>query len=124
MATPGTANKPGTVGAGRTAYSTSKLAVIYFVHVLARNLPAGVQVFFFDPGLVPGTRLARDAGPVSRFLFRQVMPVMTLTPSARTRSVSGRDLATAATGPLEAESRQKPPSAGVRRFAVIQGRHE
>ena len=87
-----------------TAYSTSKLSLIYLVHGLARRLPAGIAVFSFNPGLVPGTGLVRDSGAVTRFLFRRVLPIMTLTPFARTRANSGADLAAAATGPLTAES--------------------
>lgn len=104
LATPGTADRPRGAVAGRTAYSTSKLAVIYLVHALARRLPPGIEVFSFNPGLVPGTGLVRDSGPASRFLFRWVMPVMTLTPYARTQEVSGADLAAAAGGAVHADS--------------------
>ncbi len=104
LATPGTADKPDGAVAGRTAYSTSKLAVIYLVHAFARQLPAGIEIFSFNPGLVPGTGLVRDSGAITRFMFRGLMPVMTLTPYARTRSKSGADLAAAAYGPIDAAS--------------------
>ncbi|MGW5723426.1 hypothetical protein ACWEVP_45175 [Amycolatopsis sp. NPDC003865] len=45
---------------GRRAYSTSKLAVVYLVHALARRLPDGVDVYTFKPGLVPGTGLVHE----------------------------------------------------------------
>lgn len=104
LATPGTADQPAGAVAGRTAYSTSKLAVIYLVHALARRLPPGIEVFSFNPGLVPGTGLVRDSGAISRFIFRTVMPIMTLTPYARTPKVSGADLAAAASGAIHADS--------------------
>lgn len=104
LATPGTADKADGAVAGRTAYSTSKLAVIYLVHAYARQLPAGIEIFSFNPGLVPGTGLVRDSGVITRFMFRGLMPAMTLTPYARTRSKSGADLAAAAYGPIDAAS--------------------
>jgi NAD(P)-dependent dehydrogenase (short-subunit alcohol dehydrogenase family) len=90
--------------AGRAAYSTSKLAVIYLVHALARRLPESVDVFSFNPGLVPGTGLARDAGSIQRFAFRWLMPALTITPFAHRPHVAGRRLADAAIGPLDAPS--------------------
>lgn len=104
LATPGSAARAGTATAGRTAYSTSKLAVVHLVHALAERLPAGVDVFSFNPGLVPGTGLARDSGALTRFVFARLMPVMTLTPLARTPARSGADLAAAAIAPLRAAS--------------------
>ncbi|MDQ6805871.1 MAG: SDR family NAD(P)-dependent oxidoreductase [Actinomycetota bacterium] len=104
LAAPGSAENASSAVAGRTAYSTSKLAVIYLTHALARQLPPGVETFAFNPGLVPGTGLVRDSGAISRFAFRRIMPVMTLTPYARSLKVSGADLAAAAIGPVAAES--------------------
>jgi NAD(P)-dependent dehydrogenase (short-subunit alcohol dehydrogenase family) len=104
LSTPGTAVKPDRAAAGRTAYSTSKLAVIYLVHALARRLPTGVEVFSFNPGFVPGTGLARDAGAITRFAAGRILPLMTLTPYARSLTVSGADLAAAAIGPVAAVS--------------------
>ncbi|WP_256991164.1 SDR family NAD(P)-dependent oxidoreductase [Rhodococcus sp. 06-235-1A] len=69
--------KPTSVRAGRTAYSTSKLAAIHLVHALARDLPAGVDVVSFNPGLVPGTGLARDGGRATRFAMARVLPLLT-----------------------------------------------
>jgi NAD(P)-dependent dehydrogenase (short-subunit alcohol dehydrogenase family) len=104
LATPGGAENAQTAAGGRTAYSTSKLAVIYLVHALARRLPPQIDAFSFNPGLVPGTGLVRDAGPLSRFAFRWLMPALTITPYARSLEVSGADLAAAAIGPAVGES--------------------
>lgn len=88
--------------AGRTAYSTSKLAAIYLVHEYARRLPAGLTITSFNPGFVPGTDLARDADAISRFAMRRVMPLLTLTPLATSPSRAGRFLADAVLGTASA----------------------
>ena len=56
------------------AYTTSKLANLYFSHELARRLPPGVSVNAFDPGLMPGTGLAREAAAPLRFVWNHVLP--------------------------------------------------
>lgn len=94
--------KPDTAGAGRTAYSTSKLAAIHLVHEYARRLPAGVDAVAYNPGFVPGTGLVRNADPVSRFAVRRILPVLTLTPFATSRSVAGRCLADVVLGTTQA----------------------
>jgi len=104
LATPGTAVDADGTTAGRTAYSTSKLALIYWVHALARRLPDDLHVYSFNPGLVPGTGLVRDSGAITRFLFTRVLPVLTLTPFARTAATSGHDLAAAVLGTALAPS--------------------
>lgn len=101
---PGTIAHPETPRAGGIAYSTSKLGVIYLVHELARRLPAGVTVYSFNPGLVPGTGLARDRGPIARFAWRTIMPALAITPIASRPSGAGANLATAAIGPTPGEN--------------------
>jgi NAD(P)-dependent dehydrogenase (short-subunit alcohol dehydrogenase family) len=90
-------DNPSTTAAGRTAYSTSKLAAIYHVHELARRLD-GVDVVSFNPGFVPGTGLARNADAVSRFMMRRIMPLMALTSMATTPRDAGRYLANVVLG--------------------------
>ncbi|WP_239160802.1 SDR family NAD(P)-dependent oxidoreductase [Virgisporangium ochraceum] len=104
LARPGTGPTAASATEGRRAYSTSKLGVIYLVHALARRLPAGVDAYAFNPGLVPGTDLARDAGPVTRGLFRALAPVLTLLPFAQRARDAGDQLAAAATGPRPGDS--------------------
>ncbi|MFD2795225.1 SDR family NAD(P)-dependent oxidoreductase [Promicromonospora vindobonensis] len=87
---------------GRCAYSTSKLGTIYLAHEYARRLPAGVGIVTFNPSLVPATGLARDAGPVSRFLMRRIFPVLNLTPLTNSASVAGQQLADVALGVVAA----------------------
>lgn len=84
---------PATATAGRTAYATSKLAVIHLVHEYARRLPAEVDVVAYNPAFVPGTGLARNAGPISRFAMRRVLPLLALTPFATRPEDAGRWLA-------------------------------
>jgi NAD(P)-dependent dehydrogenase (short-subunit alcohol dehydrogenase family) len=93
-----------TTADGRTAYSTSKLAVVYLAHALARRLPDGVDVYTFNPGYVPGTGLVRDAGPVVRFLSRTLLRTLTATPLALSPARAGALLADAAIGPRPGES--------------------
>ncbi len=69
-----------------------------------RRSYGGVEIFSFNPGLVPGTGLQRDAGAITRFAFNRIMPIMTLTPYARSMKVSGADLAAAAIGPAPGPS--------------------
>lgn len=89
---------------GRRAYSTSKLALVYLVHALARRLPDGVDVYTFNPGYVPGTGLVRDASPVTRLASRTVMRALAATPLALSADVAGGLLADAAVGPRPGES--------------------
>ncbi|WP_280419973.1 SDR family NAD(P)-dependent oxidoreductase [Nocardia carnea] len=98
LAAPGSFARPTTTAAGRTAYSTSKLAAIYLVHEYARRLPAGIDIVSYNPGFVPGTGLARNADPVSRFAMRYILPIMTITPLAVSRTTAGRRLADLALG--------------------------
>lgn len=93
LARPGAFARPDTAVAGRTAYSTSKLAAIHLVHEYARRLPAGIDAVAYNPGFVPGTGLARHADPFSRFAMRRILPMMTLTPFATSRDAAGRSLA-------------------------------
>ncbi|WP_433461731.1 SDR family NAD(P)-dependent oxidoreductase [Spirillospora sp. CA-128828] len=104
VARPSAFPRPATVAAGRTAYSTSKLAAIYLVHEWARRLPEGVDIVSYNPGLVPGTGLARAAGPVDRFLNRWVLPGLSVTPMAESASAAGRKLADAVLGRTTAPS--------------------
>ncbi|PPS90880.1 SDR family NAD(P)-dependent oxidoreductase [Streptomyces sp. MH60] len=104
LARPGAFPKPDTAAGGRTAYSTSKLAAIHLVHEYARRLPAGIDAVAYNPGFVPGTGLARNAGPVSRFAMRRILPLMTLTPFATGRGAAGRYLADVVLGTTRAPS--------------------
>ena len=67
---------------GRLAYVNSKLCNLWFTYELVRRLQhAGLSngtsqltVNGFDPGLVPGSGLARDYAPALRFVWNRVLP--------------------------------------------------
>lgn len=66
---------------GMRRYSTSKLANIYTTYELARRLaqeePAsGITVNTFDPGMLPGTGLARDHNAAIRMVWHTVLPLV------------------------------------------------
>lgn len=85
---------PGT--AGRRRYTTSKLCNVLTAYEFARRTPPGeVTVNAFDPGLMPGTGLARDYGAVARFAWRYLLPALTVVPglNIHTPAQSGAALA-------------------------------
>ncbi|MEV5837861.1 SDR family NAD(P)-dependent oxidoreductase [Nocardia sp. NPDC052112] len=90
---------------GRRRYSTSKLANLQTTYELARQFAArGITVNAFDPGLMPGTELARDAGSAAQLLWRTVARGLVLLPGVNTPRRSGEDLAWLVTDPLLAET--------------------
>ena len=82
---------------GRRAYTTSKLCNVMFAYELARRLKAagrdGIGVTAFDPGLMPGTGLARDYSPFMKFVWDFVLPVLRFIPGVNSVGKSGADLA-------------------------------
>src|SRR5205807_7305075 len=83
--------------AGRRAYTTSKLCNVMFAYELSRRLRAHgrgtITVNAFDPGLMPGTGLARDYGPAQRFIWNYALPALRFIPGVNSANRSGRDLA-------------------------------
>lgn len=69
---------PGTeVELGQDRYAASKLCCILYARGMAKRcLPAKANFYCFDPGLMPGTNLARERGAVQRFVFKNVMPLL------------------------------------------------
>ncbi|KAI8283755.1 hypothetical protein K4K60_002459 [Colletotrichum sp. SAR11_57] len=70
---------------GMQRYATSKLCNVLWSYALHRRF-ADIPdkqwtVVVFDPGMMPGTGLAREAGPVFKFFWRRVLP--TLVPLLR-----------------------------------------
>jgi NAD(P)-dependent dehydrogenase (short-subunit alcohol dehydrogenase family) len=81
---------------GRRRYTTSKLCNVLFAYELDRRLDRGgqgVMVTAFDPGLMPGSGLARDYPPLQRWAWRYVLPALRLLPGVRSTRTSGRYLA-------------------------------
>lgn len=87
---------------GRERYTTSKLCNVLYAYELDRRLgegAEGITVNAFNPGLMPGSGLARDYGAVQRFAWRFVMPLMRVLPGVRSTRQSGRHLAALAADP-------------------------
>jgi NAD(P)-dependent dehydrogenase (short-subunit alcohol dehydrogenase family) len=93
IALPGDDDAAGGVrSAGLRRYTTSKLLAAATAAALARERP-GVHVTCFDPGLMPGTGLARQQGPVARALWATALKGLRVLPFASSASASGRALA-------------------------------
>lgn len=86
---------------GRRAYATSKLCNVLCAYELARRLDASgrsrpeapITVNAFDPGLMPGTGLGRDYPGWMQFVWRNLMPILTVLPKVNSARTSGRNLA-------------------------------
>jgi len=106
-ATLGRRDKPGV--AARRAYSTSKLCNVLCAYELDRRIQlcgrSGPHVLAFDPGLMPGTGLARTYPPLLRALWSWVLPNiipvlrMAMGPNVHSAAVSGDNLARLAVDP-------------------------
>ncbi|MFD4353756.1 SDR family NAD(P)-dependent oxidoreductase [Nocardia sp. NPDC058518] len=78
----------------RRRYATSKLANLQTAYHLARELaPRDITVNAFDPGLMPGTGLARDASAFQRLSWKTIARALVVLPGVRTARGSGADLA-------------------------------
>lgn len=106
---PGTVSMPGAFdrsegvrSGGRRAYTTSKLGAIHLVHEWARRLPDGVDILAYNPSLVTGTGLAREAGGSLQFVMKWLIPALEITPLVDTPAVAGRKLADVILGTTEA----------------------
>lgn len=86
----------GSADDGRRRYTTSKLCNVLFTYELDRRLgqgERGVAVNAFDPGLMPGSGLARDYPPLQRLAWRYLLPALRVLPGVRSTRASGRILA-------------------------------
>lgn len=91
--------------AARRSYSTSKLATMYYAHELQRRLGPDRGVAVFDPGLMPGTGLARDAHPLVRGTWSSALKALRVLPGVTTPERSGAVLADLAVDPRWAHLR-------------------
>ncbi|KAK9482439.1 hypothetical protein V1527DRAFT_447339 [Lipomyces starkeyi] len=102
--TPETTKNP-----GRQRYATSKLVNVMWAYALHRRFACvpgkSWTVTAFDPGLMPGTGLAREAGATMRFLWIHILPRMLpllrrlVLPNIHTPKESGAALAWLAVSP-------------------------
>jgi light-dependent protochlorophyllide reductase len=87
---------------GRRRYTTSKLCNVLFTYELDRRLgqgQRGITVTAFDPGLMPGSGLARDYSPIGRWAWRYLFPALRVLPNVNSARSSGRRLAALAGDP-------------------------
>jgi NAD(P)-dependent dehydrogenase (short-subunit alcohol dehydrogenase family) len=82
-----------TAKAGQCAYSTSKLAVNYLVHELNRQWPLPARANVYDPGLMPGTGLARDLPAFKQWAWNNIMPALKILPGVSSTANSAERLA-------------------------------
>ncbi|MGV9800486.1 SDR family NAD(P)-dependent oxidoreductase [Mycobacterium sp. NPDC003449] len=75
LARPAAPDEPATVERAGTAYSNSKLAILYYAHELQRRLPSGITVAVFEPGFMPGTGLGRGHGPAVQRIGRAIQAI-------------------------------------------------
>ena len=80
---------------GQRRYATSKLCNILTTYELQRRLAnTGIRVNAFDPGLVPGTGLARNYPPVLKFISDYVFKALIVfVHNVNTAQNSGKRLA-------------------------------
>ena len=84
---------------GQRAYSTSKLAVNYLVHAAQREFVGGLRFNVFDPGMMPGTGLARDLPRIKQWVWNRVLPTLVpVIPGASRVSNSANHLAAFSVG--------------------------
>jgi light-dependent protochlorophyllide reductase len=87
---------------GRRRYTTSKLCNVLFAYELDRRLDhgeRGITVNAFDPGLMPGSGLARDYSTIGRWVWRYVFPLLRVLPNVNSTRSSGARLAALAVDP-------------------------
>jgi NAD(P)-dependent dehydrogenase (short-subunit alcohol dehydrogenase family) len=76
---------------GGVAYATSKLALVTLSHDWADRLRAsGRRLNTYDPGLVTGTGLVRDMPAYRYWVWKNLMPIMSILPGATTAPVTAR----------------------------------
>lgn len=80
---------------GRDRYSTSKLCNILFTYGMARRHGSdGPRFIAYDPGLMPGTGLARSQPAIVQFAWKRILPfAVRLMEGASTASASGNRMA-------------------------------
>ena len=70
-------NGPHVKYAPNNAYADAKLIVAWWAAALARRLPSGMAVYAVSPGASNATKVARNAGPLLKYLM---IPIVNLIP--------------------------------------------
>jgi NAD(P)-dependent dehydrogenase (short-subunit alcohol dehydrogenase family) len=92
-----------TAVAGQRAYATSKLAVVLLAHAWQRRHGDRLRVNVYDPGLMPGTGLARDMTRWRQWAWRNVMPALRVLPGVTSPAASAQKLAALAMGDVHGD---------------------
>jgi len=100
--------KPVEATSGQQCYTNAKLCNVLCAYEFVRRLVSAnvnsdsmplISVTAFDPGLMPGTGLARDYNGFLKFMWHNVLPVLTLfANNINTPEKSGYNLANLAVG--------------------------
>jgi NAD(P)-dependent dehydrogenase (short-subunit alcohol dehydrogenase family) len=82
-------------------YATSKLCNLLFTYDMSHRVsPDRARFLAFDPGLMPGTSLARDRSAVERFAWHYILPILRwFVPGVSSPRRSARTLARLLTEP-------------------------
>lgn len=84
---------------GGVAYATSKLALVTLAHEWAARLAlSGRRLNTYDPGLVAGTGLGKDMPGYMYWVWRRIMPAMSVLPGATTPGRTARHAVALALG--------------------------
>ncbi|MBI0328093.1 SDR family NAD(P)-dependent oxidoreductase [Burkholderia plantarii] len=93
------------------AYADAKLIVAWWVAALARRLPSGMAVYAVSPGASNATKVARNAGPLLKYLMIPIVnliPGMNQTPeTAARRYLQASEFGTDASGQFYASAQGK-----------------
>ncbi len=89
---------------GRNRLPHQQVGCDPLIHAYARRPPHGVDIVAYDPGVVPGTGLSREAATAVQFAMRTITPLTALTPRASTQQEAGQRLADVVLGLTPASS--------------------
>ena len=74
----------------RDAYATSKFCEIVSARIFAQRYPQAARFFSFDPGLMPGTGLAREQPRAVQWVWNNLLPPLAfILPGTSTPARSG-----------------------------------
>ncbi|SFQ46135.1 NAD(P)-dependent dehydrogenase, short-chain alcohol dehydrogenase family [Variovorax sp. OK605] len=97
--------------APKNAYADAKLIVAWWAAALARRLPSGMAVYAVSPGASNATNVARNAGPLLKYLM---IPIVNLIPgmnqapeTAARRYLQASEFGTDASGQFFASAQGK-----------------
>jgi len=94
-----------------TAYADAKLIIAWWAAALARRLPSGMAVYAVSPGASNDTQVARNAGPLLKYLMIPIVnliPGMNQTPEiAAGRYIQASEFGTEVSGQFFASAKGK-----------------